>query len=158
MPDGVRPATHEDVPAILDLAEARRDEYQRYQPTFWRKAADSREQHEPFLRRLIDDQSIIARVHESGGTIDAFAIAALIPAPPVYDPGGPVCLIDDFATVNPAGWETAGAALLAAVTSEAKLRGAVLSVVIAGHLDQPRREMLARAGYRIASEWHTREL
>ena len=158
MQDGVRQTTQADVPSILDLAEATRDECQRYQPTFWRKAGNSREEHEPYLRRLIGDERVIARVHESGGAIDAFAFASLVPAPPVYDPGGTVCLIDDFATVDAASWETAGAALLAAVTAEAKRRGAVLGVVIAGHLDQSKRAMLARAGYAIASEWHTRDL
>lgn len=39
----VRPATKDDITDILDLAESKREEYQRYQPTFWRKAGDSLE-------------------------------------------------------------------------------------------------------------------
>jgi hypothetical protein len=30
--------------------------------------------------------------------------------------------------------------------------------VVCGHLDEPKRAMLARAGYGVASEWHTKEL
>jgi hypothetical protein len=76
----------------------------------------------------------------------------------VYDPGGPVLLVDDFATREPEGWATVGAALLAAVTAEARARGALLAVVICGHLDRPKRALLAGAGFAVASEWHTRAL
>jgi hypothetical protein len=146
------------VPAILDLAEAKREEYQRYQPTFWRKAGDSRERQRPFLERLVSDENVIAFVYEVSGMINAFIIGSIMSAPPVHDPGGPVCLIDDFATVDDATCESAGAALLEAVTAEARRRGAVLCVVIAGRLDRAKREMLAAAGYTVASEWHTRAL
>jgi hypothetical protein len=158
MADGIRRAGPSDVPSMLDLAEAKREQYQRYQPTFWRKAGDSRERHRQFLERLISDENVIAFVHEAGGAINAFVVGSIMPAPPVYDPGGPVCLIDDFATADEATWETAGAALLEMVSAEAKRRGAVLCVVIAGRFDRPKREMLAAAGYIVASEWHTREL
>jgi hypothetical protein len=158
MADGIRQAIRSDVSAILDLAEAKREEYQRYQPTFWRKAGDSRERQRPFLERLISDENVITFVHEVGDTIDALIVGSIVPAPPVYDPGGPVCLIDDFVSADDATWKTAGDALLDAVAAEAKRRGAALCVVITGHLDRPKREMLAASGYVIASEWHTREL
>jgi GNAT superfamily N-acetyltransferase len=146
------------VPAILDIAEAKREEYQRYQPTFWRRAGDSREKHRAFLETLVENEAVIVRVHESDGVVDGFIIGTLLSAPPVYDPGGLVCLVDDFATRDPAGWASFGAALLNDVTAAAKRRGAVLAAVICGHLDQPKRAMLANAGYAVASEWHTREL
>lgn len=101
---------------------------------------------------------MIFRVHERDGVVDGFAVGHLPQPPPVYDPGGPVCLIDDFATRDPEGWASSGAALLEAVTAEAKRRGVILVVVICGHADRPKRAMLAGAGYGVASEWHTREL
>jgi GNAT superfamily N-acetyltransferase len=154
----IRPATKADVPAILDLAEAKREEYQRYQPTFWRKAGDSRAKHGAYLETLVESERVIGRVHETEGVVDGFVFASLLAAPPVYDPGGPVCLVDDFATRDAADWSRFGAALLADAVAEAKRRGAVLAVVIAGHLDEPKRAMLAEAGYSIASEWHVRGL
>jgi hypothetical protein len=154
----IREPVKSDVPAMLDLAEARREEYQRYQPTFWRKAGDSRERQRPYLERLISEEHVIARVYESDGVIEAFIIGALIPAPPVYDPGGPICLVDDFAIRDEGAWEIVGAALLDAVTAEARRRGAVLVVVIAGRQDQPRRALLTQVGYDVASEWHIRHL
>jgi hypothetical protein len=120
MADGIRRAGPSDVPSMLDLAEAKREQYQRYQPTFWRKAGDARERHRQFLERLISDEYVIAFVHEAGGAINAFVVGSIMPAPPVYDPGGPVFLIDDFATADEATWETAGDALLEMVSAEAK--------------------------------------
>ncbi len=158
MPGTIRKATKDDLPAILDIAEAKREEYQRYQPTFWRQAGDSRDQHEAFLRTLVDNENVIVRVRETHGVVDGFIIGNLLPAPPVYNPGGPICLVDDFATKAAEGWVAFGAALLNEVTTEAKRRGAVLAAVISGHLDQPKRAMLASAGYGVASEWHTKEL
>jgi len=154
----IRPATKEDISAILDVAEAKREQYQRYQPTSWRKAGDSRAKQEPCLVSLVENDRIICRVHESDGVLDGFIFATLVSAPPVYDPGGAVCLIDDFALSDSAGWSSFGAALLREVTAEAKWRGAILAVVISGHRDEPKRSMLAQAGYEIASEGHTSRL
>jgi GNAT superfamily N-acetyltransferase len=154
----VRPATKDDVPEILDLAESKREEYQRYQPSFWRKAGDSREKQAPYLVTLIESDRVIFRVHEAEGVVEGFIVASLTTAPPVYDPGGPVCLIDDFAVKDPADWAAIGRALLADVIAEARARGAILAVVVAGHLDEPKRAMLAGEGYGIASEWHTKNL
>jgi GNAT superfamily N-acetyltransferase len=156
--DSIRKATAVDVPAILDLAEAKREEYQRYQPTFWRKAGDSREKHGPYLASLVESDRVIALVHERDGGVEGFVFASLVAAPPVYDPGGSVCLIDDFATKSSDDWPTVGKSLLAAAVKEAKARGAVLAVVVAGHLDEPKRATLASEGYTIASEWHTKKL
>jgi hypothetical protein len=69
VPGGIRRAAPADIPAILDLAEAKREEYQRYQPTFWRKAGDSRERQRPFLARLVADENVIALVHDEPSTI-----------------------------------------------------------------------------------------
>jgi GNAT superfamily N-acetyltransferase len=151
---GVRRAGPDDAAAIVDLAERRRVEYQGYQPIFWRKAADSRERHLPYITRLIGSDACVALVHESGGTLAGFVIATLITAPPVVDPGGPVCLIDDFAVSAAAEWETVGLGLLRAAVAAAKDRGAVLTVVVCGHLDEPKRAMLRAAGYTVASEWY----
>jgi hypothetical protein len=64
----------------------KRIEYQRYQPTFWRQAQDSREQQIPFFESLIGSDRAIALVHEQGGKVDGFIIAMLQPAPPPWRP------------------------------------------------------------------------
>ena len=159
MPEQYRAATAADIPALVALSDQRRQHYAQYQPVFWRPVADARERHEPFLRSLLTQDNVIARVHERGdGTVDGFVIATLVPAPPVYDPGGLTCGIDDFCIDDASDWPTIGKRLLADVMAEAKTRGASQVVVVCGHLDQPKRTMLAAAGLTIASEWYVRPL
>jgi GNAT superfamily N-acetyltransferase len=154
----IRNAEPGDVPRLVELSEQKRIEYERYQPTFWRKAADSREKQTPFLAHQIRRENVIALVHDLGAEIDGFVIATLMPAPPVYDPGGLTCLIDDFAVAEGSAWQSIGAALLHEVRREAAARGAVQAVVVCGHRDVPKREMLAGSGFTIASEWYATEL
>ena len=154
----IRKATQEDVPAMVELAEQRRVQYQQYQPTFWRKAADSREKHTPFLSKLVQDERVVALVSERNGVIDGFLIATLVPAPPVYDPGGKTCNIDDFCVAGDSDWEQLGKALLDEAMREMKARGAVQTVVVCGHLDATKRAMLAEEGFTIASEWYVRDI
>jgi hypothetical protein len=154
----IRLARKEDVPAMVDLSERKRSEYQGYQPRFWRKAVDSREKQLPFFERLIESDRVIALVHEQSGSLNGFVIASLVEAPPVYDPGGKTCMIDDFAIHSAGDWATMGNALLAAALQEAQERGAVQAVVVCGHQDGPKRDLLAGDGFAIASEWYVREI
>lgn len=147
-----RAATPSDVPRMVDLSEQKRSEYAAHEPVFWRKAADSREKQTPYFETLLSRESVIALVHERGGAIDGFLIAALVPAPPVYDPGGLICLIDDFVVADPDAWQIVGAALLAEVGRQARARGAVQFMVICGHRDGPKRAMLAAMGLSLATE------
>ncbi|WIG59634.1 MAG: hypothetical protein OJF49_002381 [Ktedonobacterales bacterium] len=153
----IRPAVKDDVPAIAALADARRQQYQRYQPRFWRPAADARERHEPFLEQLVTGDRAIVLVHERDHTVDGFVIAQIVPTPPVYDAGGPTCSIDDFWIAADAGWLVAGRALLEAAMTEARTQGAMQTVVVCAYLDEPKRAMLAEIGYTPASIWYVRD-
>jgi hypothetical protein len=155
MPTHLRPAHAADVARMVELSEQKRQEYQTYQPIFWRKAASSRAVQTPYFAELLTRPHIIALVHETNGLIDGFVIAAVIGAPPVYDPGGLTCMIDDFCVAMPDQWASVGKALLAEVGQLAQGRGACQFVVVCGHLDQPKRTMLAAAGLTISSEWYT---
>jgi hypothetical protein len=61
-------------------------------------------------------QGVDSPCHRSSG----FVIGALTLPPPVSHPGGPVCMVDDFAVAAPEAWHAAGAALLRAITQEAQ--------------------------------------
>lgn len=78
--------------------------------------------------------------------------ALLAPAPPVYDPGGPVALAVDL------GSATNPAAQLACFEGWAAAQGAALAIVPAHVADAPLAEALATQGYAIASEWYARAL
>lgn len=154
----IRKATQQDVPTMVELAEQRHIQYQQYQPTFWRKAADSREKHTPFLSKLVQDERVVALVSERNGVVDGFLIATLVPAPPVYDTGGMTCSIDDFWVADGLDWKQSGKALLDEAMREMKARGAVQTVVVCAHLDESKRVMLAEEGFTIASEWYVRDI
>lgn len=75
--------------------------------------------------------------------------AILVDAPPVYNPGGPVCFVEE--------WQ-GDESLLADAEQEASKRGAVVVRVVCAHDDTSRAEILAKHGYTVASEWYTAPL
>jgi hypothetical protein len=154
----IRAAREADISSMVAIAETKRIEYEGYSPVFWRKTPDSSPKQEVFFQHLLTRTDVIALVAEAGNTLSGFIISAITPAPPVYNPGGPVCIVDDFGVANPQEWDSVGAALLAAVEREAKARGAVLSVVVCAQRDQAKRAMLQQAGLAVASEWHVKPL
>lgn len=154
MNEHIRPATPGDVSAMIELAERKRLQYELFQPVFWRKAADSRQKQIPYFEHLLGKETCVALVHEQNGQIDGFIIGTILPAPPVYDPGGLTCLVDDFALADEKAWESLGAALLAAVRQKVATRGVVQTVVVCAHLDEPKQSMLRDVGLSVASEWY----
>jgi GNAT superfamily N-acetyltransferase len=149
----IRAAGQADVPAMTALADLRREQYAEYQPLFWRPAAAAPERHRAYLDRLVASDEVITLVSEEAGQVTGFLVATLDPAPPVYDPGGLSCDIDDFVVTPATAWATTGARLLRAALAEAGQRGAVQAVVVTAHLDEPKRQALRACGLEIASEW-----
>ena len=149
----IRPARADDLEPIVALADDRRTQYAEYQPVFWRPTPDAAARQRPYLESLIADVTVITLVAISDETLVGFVIGHLVPAPAVYNPGGPTCTIDDFACDQPASWATVGVDLLSAVRQEARQRGAAQLVVVCGHLDQAKRTALENCRLTIASEW-----
>ncbi|MFI7613513.1 GNAT family N-acetyltransferase [Nonomuraea terrae] len=154
----IRAAVPGDVAAIAALMARRRQAYELHQPVFWRRAPDAEARHAAFLATLVRDPDAVCRVAERDSRFAGFAIASLVRSPPVYDPGGPTCTLDDYAVVDDRDWPTTGTALLHAVVDEARRRGAAQVVVVCGNADTPKREALRQAGLSIASEWWTAPL
>lgn len=149
----IRTAKDCDLEEILNLANAKRLEYEIYQPVFWRVAPDSIAQQRDFIASQIADEKVITLVATAESKVIGFVIGHLVPAPPVYNPGGSTCLIDDFVVNESDSWETVGADLLHQVGNAALSRGAALVVVVCGHLDEPKRKALEESSLIIASEW-----
>lgn len=150
----VRTAEPGDLEAILDLTQARRRRYARYQPVFWRPAADARARQRPYLAAQLAEADTLALVAtRPDGSVVGVAVGRIGAAPPVHDPGGLTCLVDDFTVVDPAAWATTGANLLAALRRAAAARGAVQLVVVTAHLDTAQRGALRAGGLEPASEW-----
>ena len=108
---------------------------------------------------MISQDRTIALVWEKGATIEGFIIANIIPAPPVYEPGGPTCLVDDYWVRGGRAWDTIGRGLLERVSIEAKSRfGAAQILVVCGQKDNAKRTMLQNQDLQIASDWYVKGL
>lgn len=158
MTDMVRRAMDNDVPAMVALSEQMRLAYASHQPVFWRKADDSAERQTTYFNDLLARPDIVPLVLERDGMLQGFILARLQPAPPVYDPGGLTCMVDDFAVKWDEEWECVGSHLLHELEFEATERGASQVVIVCGHHDHPKRSFLARHGLTLASEWYVRPL
>jgi hypothetical protein len=142
-----------DLERMLEIAAARRQEYACYQPQFWHPATDAVARQRDFFASLIaNDDTFVVVVREDSG-IRGFAIARTADAPPVYNPGGLTCAVDDFAVADLTDWPTVGPLLLNAVRAWGSDHGATQLIVVVAHLDQPKRAMLRNAELEIASEW-----
>jgi GNAT superfamily N-acetyltransferase len=154
----VRAACDADLAAMVSLSAASRRRLAQYSPVFWRAAADADARQRAWFQFLLGQPETIALVFADGEQIDGFALARLTAAPPVYAPGGPVSVLDDFCLTDDAAWPTVGAALLDAVEAAARQRGAPLTVVVCAHLDADKRAWLAARGFALTSEWWVRLL
>jgi hypothetical protein len=150
----IRDAELTDLDAIAALADARRVDYERAQPQFWKRADDAVDQHRPWLAHLLTSDEVISLTAvDAAGELTGFLFATLVAAPPVYAPGGPTGLIDDFAVAASDLWATTGVELLQAARAELLARGAAQVVVVCGAHDEPKRAALAATGLGVASEW-----
>ncbi len=155
----IRKATLEDVPEIARLSALKRKQYEQYQPVFHKEAEGALDKQVLFLKDNISKDHLIALVNEEAGKkINGFIIGALVNAPPVYNPGGKVCLVDDFMVEDPSLWTTMGVSLLNRVIELGKEKGAVLVNVVCGPMDKSKREMLAKFGFDMATEWHVKSI
>ena len=154
----VRPARHEDIPAIVGLCEDKRREYEAWQPVFHKKAGDSATFHSGYLRSLIDGGNAILLVYMADEVVRGAVFGSLRQAPPVYSPGGKVCIVDDFVCKSEDEWPLVGQSLLNAMVQQAKQKGAVLTNVVCGPKDQKKRKFLQSIGFSVASEWHVKPI
>jgi hypothetical protein len=138
---------------LVELAAIRREQYAAYEPEFWRPAIDAEDRQRDYFAALLDEDGTLTVVARDGSTVHGFAIARLIGAPPVYDPGGLTCAVDDFAVSDDAEWPTVGPLLLDAVRSWGAAGGAAQLVVVVAHLDEAKRAALEAADLSLASEW-----
>jgi GNAT superfamily N-acetyltransferase len=154
----VRKAETTDISAAVDLVERSRRQFQKLQPTLWRKAAKSAAVTETFFAKLLAGPDTLFLVAVEGSQQQGFLIARKFSSPPVFDPGGDTWLIDDFCVAEPHLWLTIGEALLSHATTLIHEHGGVQIVVVSADRDLAKTEMLRRADLTIASNWWTKPL
>ena len=151
----VRKALEDDVAACVDLVEARREQYERYEPRFWKKAAGSARMSRMWFAHLFAQTDNVALVAEEAGRIVGFIVATNYPAPPVFDPGGRNALIDDFLVIADDRWADVGAALFAACREALKELGFAQLVVVGAAKDAAKTAFLKATDLSLASTWWT---
>lgn len=154
----VRKAETTDIETAVELAERSRRQFQKYQPTFWRKAANSAATTEAFFTRLLTEPDALFLVAVEGNQRQGFLIARKVPNPAVFDPGGDTWLIDEFSVAEPHLWLSVGEALLSHATTLIHEHGGVQIVVVSADRDLAKTEMLRRSDLSIASNWWTKPL
>jgi GNAT superfamily N-acetyltransferase len=154
----IRKSKASDLDAIVVLVERNRRQYQKYQPTFWRKAANSAEITRGFFTKLLSEPETFFLVALEGSQMLGFLIARKFPAPPVFDPGGATYLVDDFCVLEPHHWLTIGEALLSHASTLIHEAGAAQILVVGADRDLAKAEMLRRSDLTIASNWWTKPL
>ena len=154
----IRKSTASDLEAVVVLVERNRRQYQKYQPTFWRKAADSTETTRSFFTKLSSEQDTVFLVAVEGGQLLGFLIARKFPTPPVFAPGGDTYLVDDFCVLEPHQWLSVGEALLSHASTLIHEASAAQIVVVGADRDLAKAEMLRRSDLTIASNWWTKPL
>ena len=154
----IRRATASDLDAVVAIIEGQRKHYQKFQPTFWHKAADSAATSRTFFTKLVAEPQTYFLVATEGSQILGFLIARKFPTPPVFAPGGDTYLIDDFAMSEPRHWLGIGEALLSHVSTLLHEHGAAQIVATCADRDLAKAEVLRRSDLTIASNWWTKPL
>lgn len=154
----VRKAATTDVKAAVELVERSRRQFQKFQPTFWRKAANSAAATEALFARLLTDPDTLFLVAVEGSRHLGLLIASKFSNPPVFDPGGDTWLINDFSVAEPHLWLSIGEALLSHATTLIHEHGGVQVVVVSADRDLAKTELLRRSDLTIASNWWTKPL
>jgi GNAT superfamily N-acetyltransferase len=147
-------ARSEDAHEAALLADAKRGEYERYSPVFWRPAKNALERHESWLAKCLDDDTYTSFAARSGSTLVGIAMAAHSVFPPPFR-GDPESswLVDDFFVRSGDDWSGVGVELVEAVEGAARDLGAVRIVVLSARRDEPKRAMLSSLGYERGASW-----
>jgi predicted N-acetyltransferase YhbS len=151
MPPSIRPATPQDVPAIVALLTHDAQERRSLDPLFWRIAADAPTRIERAVGTVLNGSEASARelwfVAEHAERIVGVTHAMHVPVPPIYDSsaGSPGLLLDDCSISAEAPSGTAEAMLVA--TEAALRRAGALRLVASCPAAGPLRALYEREGY-----------
>ena len=128
--------------------------YEELEPQFWRRADDSRITTIEWFTKLFSDVDMISLVATEESVVVGFLIARDAPVPPVYKPGGPTALVDDFCVVE-GRWMDVGKHLLLRAKEALRAYGWAQILVVGAHKDIEKMSFLESADLSLASTWWT---
>lgn len=149
----VRDAVTADLERVLVIADERRRQYETYQAQFWHPSVDAVDRQRAYFGGLLADQEVLFVVAEVDDRVRGFLIARVVASPPVYDPGGGTCLVDDFTVAEGQAWPDLGPLLLERARRWAAEHAAAQLVVVTAARDGAKRAVLSVADLSVASEW-----
>lgn len=150
----LRKASIRDIPTMVELSHAKRLDYEKAQPQFWRHADEAEKIQLKWFEELLARDDHLLFVASRHDQITGFIIRRLLKAPEVYNPGGLTLMIDDFCLREEDKWVSTGAALLKELQNTAKKKGAEQTLVVCGAHDENKRYFLKSVGLQVASEWY----
>ncbi len=143
---------------MVSLVGTRREALAQAEPEMFAPSGDAPQLTEAFFSALIDQQTAITLVCETGGDVSGLAIACVQTPPPVYAPAEPVYLLDDLAISADASWDKEGEALIHAVEDAARSHGASSVLAVCPFCDEGALLALAASGHRPVSQWSRKDL
>ncbi|MBL6938892.1 MAG: GNAT family N-acetyltransferase [Alphaproteobacteria bacterium] len=150
----VREATASDIEACAALAEARRAQYEPFEPIFWKRRPGSEAMSKAWFTHLLSQPEHVFLVAEWAGAPVGFLIASPVAPPPVYD-AGRTAVIDDFCVEDAGMWPSVGQHLLREARTRLRARGIRQIVVISGEKDAEKKAFLESEKLSLASTWWT---
>ncbi len=157
MPIDVRPADTGDLPEMVALITEERKDLAARRPVYWRPSDTAQEMTNAFFDHLLGQASTRAFVATEGDQLLGFVIATDT-APPVFAPGGPSYLVDDWVVLPRPDRLAILEALFEAVEEAALAAGAAQVVCVAVLHDADKHEILARKGLDNVCTWATKPL
>jgi len=154
----IRPASAADVQQMTLVMADKRKQLEMFEPVMWRPSEAAAQMTPAFFTHQVGQPNVVARIAESGGRFLGFVIGVIQDAPPVFAPGGKTVLIDDFVVVDGPEADDAASALIDAVMSEGRARGAVQIIAVAAARDERAVRWLEGRKLHVASQWWTRTL
>lgn len=110
------------------------------------------------LSREIGAKEGFAFIAEEDGHLVGVATGRVVSAPPVYDPGGKVGLVEFFEVAGSVHWPSVGTALLQPIDEALAREGGVLARVECRTVDKRKHRWLLAQGFTVASDWLYRDV
>ena len=150
----IHKATFYDIPWMVNLSYAKRLEYSKHQPLFWKMAENSNEIQSKWFESEFENERVIALCDSQKR---GFIIGKLVTPPEVYD-AGLTLMIDDFCVQTPNLWQTIGRNLLEECIKFGKEKGAKQILCVCGDFDAEKYKLLEKLKLTVASRWYCGEM
>lgn len=160
MPDDVFEGELKHLDAMVAIASSKRDEDEKAQPFFWRRAETADQSLRVWLEKCLGNPKkwVFVATQYQTGDITGFIIGKLEDSPAGYAPGGKIITIDDFCVATSASWEDTGGLLLDKLVHAGRGKGGSQVLVVAGEHEEAKWQFLQSKGLSLASRGYVKKI